>query len=176
MSSLLLLVDGYNVIAPVAAPARDPDSRWLQRERMQLIQRIVSHLDPQVRRRTCVVFDAADPPPDRPDAFEVEGIEVLFAVGYPEADDLLEELISAHTAPKTLTVVSSDQRVQTAARRRGCRIHEAQPWLDDLMEGRFRQPTQSSGAGQGGPTQGSEKPQGTVEPSEIDRWMDEFGF
>jgi predicted RNA-binding protein with PIN domain len=134
MASLLLLIDGYNVVSPVAAPIRG-DARWLQRERTQLLTRLTSHLSSELRNRTCVVFDAANPPPDRPSQFEVDGIEVCFAVDHPEADDLLEEMIRGHHAPKQLAVVSSDRRVQAAARRRGATPFESEDWLDQLLDG-----------------------------------------
>lgn len=134
MASLLLLIDGYNVVSPVAPPTRG-DAGWLQRERTQLLARLTSHLSRDLRDRTCVVFDAANPPPDRPSQFQVEGIEVCFAVDHPEADDLLEEIIRAHHAPKQLAVVSSDRRVQAAARRRGATPFDSQVWLDQLLDG-----------------------------------------
>jgi predicted RNA-binding protein with PIN domain len=175
--SLLLLIDGYNVVAPVAPPSRSPDARWLQRERMQLVDRLVMHLDDDVRKRTCVVFDAANPPPDRPNRFEVNGIDIRFAVGYPEADDLIEELIAAHSAPKTLAVVSSDRRIQVAAKRRGCITFDSQAWLDDLLDGDVHLAiTRRSGAGQGSDENRDAKPTPNVDDDDVDSWMREFGF
>lgn len=175
--SWLLLIDGYNVIAPVAPPAGQHDTRWLQRERRRLIDRLIKHLDPAVRDRTCVVFDAADPPTDRPSQFEIEGIEIRFAVGYAEADDLLEELIAAHSAPKNLAVVSSDGRVKAAARRRGCAVFESQDWLDDLLDGvlSLAQPS-GGGAGQGGGDNAGRQDKPSVASDEVAQWMREFGF
>lgn len=179
--SLILLVDGYNVVAPVAPPGRMPDPHWLQRERDQLLRRLVKHLDDSVRNRTCVVFDSANPPSDRPSEFEVAGIQVRFAVDYPEADDLLEEIIAAHSAPKSLAVVSSDHRVQAAAKRRGSQTFEAQNWLDNLLDGRIGLATPpTGGAGQGsvsGPPggHGSDKPD-AVDNDDVQRWMNDFGF
>ena len=46
------------------------------------------------------------------------GLTVRFAVRYEEADRLIEELIRADSAPRRLVVVSSDHRLQRAARRR----------------------------------------------------------
>lgn len=180
MASLLLLIDGYNVVSPIAPPSRNPDPRWLQRERTLLIDRLVKHLDSETRSRTCVVFDAANPPPDRPSRFVVEGIDVRFAVDYPEADDLLEELIAAHSAPKTLAVVSSDHRVQTAATRRGSKAVDSQIWLDDLLDGRVSLAVKRksrTGQGSGEPAAGidSEKPPESDKP-DVDSWMREFGF
>lgn len=180
--SILLLIDGYNVVAPVAPPSRNRhssagDDRWLQRERFQLIERLVRHLVPAVRDRTCVVFDAANPPRDRPSEFQIEGIDVRFAVGFPEADDLLEEIIAAHSAPKTLTVVSSDRRVQAAARRRGALTVDSQPWLDDLLDGKPRLAvTRYDGEGQGSQQDRADKPAQTVDSDDVQRWLREFGF
>ena len=79
----------------------------------------IEQLDEKLRRRTCVVFDATDPPRDRPHRFDIDHMSVRFAVDYAEADDLLEEIIAQHSAPKQLAVVSSDRRIQVAASRRG---------------------------------------------------------
>ena len=175
--SLLLLIDGYNVLAPVAAPNRDPDGRWLQRERMYLVRRLVEHLTDRQKENTCVVFDAAKPPEGRPSSFLVEGVTVRFAVEYPEADDLLEELIASHTAPRNLMVVSSDHRVQAAAKRRACGFCNSQPWLDDLLDGKIASACKSrDGAGQGRVVEGNEKPNRVVNEQQVDAWLKEFGF
>ncbi len=177
MSSLLLLIDGYNVLAPVAPPSRGSDAAWLQRERTQLIDRLVKGLDPEVRVRTCLVFDAADPPRDRPSEFVVDGLEVMFAVDYPEADDLLEVLIAESSAPKNLAVVSSDNRVRLAASRRGCTVYDSQAWLDDLLDGvaglaggrRLK-----SGQGRG-PSEAEDVAE-CMDQQDVESWMREFGF
>lgn len=173
--SLLLLIDGYNVVAPVAPPGRFPDPQWLQRERNRLVQRLAEGLSAELRSRTCVVFDAANPPADRPPQFVVDELEVRFAVGYPEADDLLEEIIAAHSAPKQLAVVSSDRRVQAAAQRRGAIPFESQAWLDQLLDGRIGLAVAvDHGAGQGrGRT--VDKPH-SLGDEEVQQWLDEFGF
>lgn len=176
--SLLLLIDGYNVVSPVAPPSGKPDPQWLHRERMQLLGRLKSHLDENTRKRTCVVFDAVNPPRDRPSLFDYHGIEVCFAVDYPEADDLLEELIFSHHAPKTLAVVSSDHRVQAAAKRRGSAIFDSKPWLDGLLEGRVGLAAGKGRAGQGSDDLEAEddgKPD-SVDDDDVDGWMKEFGY
>lgn len=133
--SIVLLIDGYNVIGPVAPPSRGATTDWLQVERHRLLDRLVKHLDEPIRSRTLVVFDAKAPPRDRPSRFDHQGIELWFAVDYPEADDLLEEIIVQHPVPKNLTVVSSDHRIQTAARRRRAGCFDADAWMDQLLDG-----------------------------------------
>lgn len=134
--SIVLLIDGYNVIGPVAPPGRGASLDWLAIERQRLLQRLVEHLDEQVRRRTCVVFDAKDAPKQFQSRYQHRGIDVWFAVDYPEADDLLEEIIAHHRAPKTLSVVSSDHRIVVAARKRRAGCFDSAEWLDQLLDGR----------------------------------------
>jgi len=174
--SLLLLIDGYNVVAPVAPPGRGVDPAWLQRERMRLLRRLAERLDDATRARTCVVFDATSPPLDRPSQFAFESIDVRFAVDYREADDLLEELIAAHSAPKQLAVVSSDHRVQAAGKRRGATAYDAQPWLDDLLEGRLKLAASTPGTGIAGGLIEDPKPDTDISQKDLRDWMETFGF
>lgn len=151
--STVLLIDGYNVIGPVAPP-RDfmvsrearkgssgqvgrPDS-WLQVERKRFLDHLAEHLSDLIRERTYVVFDAKNAPRGRAAEAVYQSIQVRYAVEYPEADDLLEELIQNHPTPKHLTVVSSDHRVQVAARRRKAAYFDSDPWYDDVLEGKVR--------------------------------------
>ncbi|WP_182866384.1 NYN domain-containing protein [Rhodopirellula sp. JC639] len=133
--SLLLLIDGYNITQPIG-PAGNADPRWLERDRNVLLRELTNHLSLSVRKKTCVVFDAANPPRDRPSEFVHQEIAVRFAVDYLSADDLLEEIIRTHHTPKRLMVVSSDHRIQIAARRRGAAHFDSQPWMDDLTDGK----------------------------------------
>jgi uncharacterized protein len=175
--SLLLLIDGYNLIAPVAAPSRRPTRDWLHRERNLLLSRLVQKLPPRVRVRCCVVFDAASPPPNVVDQYEFEGIVVRFSVEYPEADDLLEEIIASHSAPKQLCVVSSDHRIQAAAKTRGATTFESQAWLDDLLDGRIGlAPEKRNRAGQGSDSNQKKKPNHIVDQEALGEWMRKFGF
>ena len=140
---------------------------------MRLLERLVQHLDPRVLKRTCVVFDAANPPADRPDQFRFHDMDIRFAIEYPEADDLIEELIAAHTAPKNLAVVSSDHRVQAAAKRRGSLPLDSQPWFDELLDSQVRLAV-SLGEEQGSGS--DEKPTPEIDDQDVEKWMREFGF
>src|SRR5687768_8879589 len=66
--------------------------------------------------RIMVVCDGA-PKPHARDSPE-PGVELLYAGRGVSADDRIEALIEADTAPRRLTVVSSDRAIQKAARRR----------------------------------------------------------
>jgi uncharacterized protein len=140
---MLILIDGYNVIAPLGRQAierlplhRRPSADQLRLQRERLIAQIAAGLGPELAKQTTIVFDASEAPPGLPSLYVDQGITIEFSVGYAEADDRLEELITQHNTPKRLTVVSSDRRVQTAAARRGALAVDSEPWLDLLSEGR----------------------------------------
>lgn len=186
---MLLLIDGYNIAQPVT-PSRNPPPDWLRRAREGLLTTLAKHLDEELRGKTCVVFDAADPPRNRPSTYQYLGIEVRFAVDHVTADDLLEELIRAHHTPKRLMVVSSDHRVQVAAKRRGASSMDSEPWMDHLTDDRVvlaasvqrtgSQSSQRTGSpgefeSDHGAGQGAMKPKVT-DPNEVEQWMKEFGF
>jgi hypothetical protein len=76
-----------------------------------------------------VVFDAKSAPPGVPARQQVFGIEVSFA---PDADERIEELIARESAPRSLTLVSDDRRLQQSARRRGCPVLGCLDYLERL--------------------------------------------
>ena len=53
---------------------------------------------------------------------EYQGLQIRYAVHDAQADDLIEKLIQHHSAPRQLTVISDDHRIQQAARRRQCTV------------------------------------------------------
>lgn len=127
-----ILVDGYNLLhaSGVFGGVRGP--RGFEASRRALLDEIARLLG-EVARTTTVIFDAADAPPGLPDRLIHEGIAVRFARGYDSADALIEELIDEHQAPTALTVVSSDNRVMAAARRRRAKPVESDAWFASLL-------------------------------------------
>ena len=178
LTRCVLLIDGYNVIAPVAPPGRASDPRWLERERNLLLNRLGSHLPEKVRSLTCVVFDASRPPLGVEDHYRQDGLTVLFAVNYPEADDLLEEIIGSVFSPKRLCVVSSDHRIQAAAARRAATVFDSELWIDDLVDGRVKLApgilSKMSGPTQENPTPDRKNISEYPSPEEVNQWLDEF--
>ncbi len=185
---MLILIDGYNVIAPVAPPGKNPAPDWLHRERMTLIDRLANQLAPQLAAQTCVVFDAPSRTQrstgtDTDGTFRLRQIEVRFAVNHAEADDLIEELIALHSSPKRLTVVSSDHRLQAAAKRYGATAFDSQPWLDALLDGRMLlaiawPPAQRDGIGPADDhgLAGDAEKSDALDDTTVQQWMQAFGI
>ncbi|MDA0817186.1 MAG: NYN domain-containing protein, partial [Planctomycetota bacterium] len=112
-----ILIDGYNLLhaAGVFGETRGPGG--FEASRRALLEALARLLG-DARDKATVVFDATDAPPGLPARSLHDGIQVVFARDYPSADALIEDMIEAHNAPTSLTVVSADNRVIAAARRR----------------------------------------------------------
>jgi predicted RNA-binding protein with PIN domain len=125
---MALLIDGYNLLNATGIGAGEGKGSTLHRARLALLNFLARVLDPREAAHTTVVFDAQASPPGLPKVFVHHGLTVRFAARHVDADSLIEELILADTAPRRLTVVSSDHRVQRAARRRGARAVDSDVW------------------------------------------------
>jgi hypothetical protein len=110
-----------------------------------LLDFLVAALPPKLLARTVVVFDAVQAPPGLPSEFDHRGLAVRFARRGGTADELLEELIAAEPDPRNLLVVSSDHRVQRAARQRGAGYTDSEPWYAELSSGLSGQHAPSPG-------------------------------
>jgi predicted RNA-binding protein with PIN domain len=168
-----LLIDGYNLMYSAGLLPRGIGPGTLERARRALINLLLRHLPAEQVARTVLVFDAKDAPPDVPSEQQVGGLRVLFARDHAEADDLIEQLIRQESAPRRLLVVTSDQRLRTAARRRRARAVKSEDWLDQLeRDAAARRPT---GPAQPAPPPPPRKEQ-TLSDEETAAWLQEFGL
>lgn len=133
-----LLIDGYNLMYAAGIVGAGRGAGGLERSRAALIRFVGDSLGPAERGRAVVVFDAAGAPPGLPSSMFMHGVAVRFAKGYRDADELLEELIAADNSPRWLTVVSSDHRIQRAARRRRATAVDSDVWYDSVLRKRNR--------------------------------------
>jgi predicted RNA-binding protein with PIN domain len=132
-----LIIDAYNLIhaANILGSGVGPGS--LERARQALLNFLVESLPVKEKADCAVVFDAGqDAPPGLPNEYVHEGLKVYFSRGWDSADAMIEQLIADHTAPRDLTVVSSDHRVQRAARRRRARTVDADVWHAEVCRQR----------------------------------------
>ena len=162
---MALLIDGYNLLHVTGIFGKGRGAGGLQRSREALLRFLAASIDAKERDRTTIVFDASDAPPGLPRRLTHDGMTVHFAAQHADADALIEELIERDDAPKSLLVVSSDHRIQRAARRRRARFIDSDQW--------YRQILQARQAGNR-PRQGPEKPTGELSEIEIDYWLKEF--
>lgn len=160
------LIDGYNVMHAAGLMARKFGPDGFQKARTRFLNDLVAWLDPVDVHMTTVVFDANDGPGHLASSTLHKGITVYFAVSEDSADEKIEDLIAAHPSPKSLTVVSSDHRIQRAANRKKARVLSADAFLTQLDTAKERKRA---------PAKVREVPRAeipTVEESEF--WLEEF--
>lgn len=162
-----LLIDGYNLLNVVGIVGTGRGPRWLEQARTALLNFLVESLDPADLPHAIVVFDAREAPPGLPRVTEHRGLAIRFAPREEDADTLIEDLIRRESAPRRLTVVSSDHRLQRAAHRRRAKAIDSDVWYAELI--RQRQQRHVAVA------QGPERPNVPLLAEDVDYWVRQFG-
>lgn len=164
---MALLIDGYNLLHATGIFGKGTGPGGFQRSREALLRFLAASLDERDRKQATIIFDANDVPPGLPETTMQADMTVRYARDYPDADSLIEELISSHDAPRNLLVVSSDHRIQRAARRRRAAFVDSERWYSELWQQRVKQRTSQK-------RRIPEKPMRELTADEIDYWVQEF--
>jgi hypothetical protein len=132
-----ILIDGYNLIFAWGWMPANQSPQATEAARIKLYQKLAQLIPTYMRGQVLIVFDYKSPAGSRKvRSLESEaqqaGFQVRFAHDYPDADTLIEELIRREIAPKRLVVVSTDQRLRTAAQRRKARSIRSEEFLDEI--------------------------------------------
>ncbi len=146
---MAILIDGYNLLHATGIVGRGIGPGGLERSRLALVNFLAESIDPAELPHTTIVFDARQTT-GLPQVIEHRGVRVRFAVQHDAADDLIEELIRADSAPRRLVVVSSDHRLQRAARRRRAKAIDSDVWYAELVLARRERHEASPGAAPSG--------------------------
>jgi len=112
-----------------------------------------------------IIFDGTGPP-DKGGFDNISNLEVFFAGLGTDTDTVIEDKIRVSTAPKRLTIVSSDRRLRTAAHTRKATSIKSDVFWNDLQKQLSRKRPVKE------PT---EKRQGLNE-GETEQWLEFFGF
>lgn len=156
----MLIIDGYNLLRAIQAGCDEYPS--ITDSQMCALLSSFARLK---KDKAKIVFDGIGPP-DKTPLKNIARVEVMFSGQYKEADDIIEQLIIANTAPKLLTVVSSDRRIRAAAKKRKAASPGSLEFWQTLVKelskpGKIREPR--------------EKLTG-ISDGETDHWLKEFGL
>lgn len=151
-----ILVDGNNVMGALAAECVDAGRSML----CGLLERFAE----RVEGRVTVVFDG--PPRRGESAQQAEPSRVTVLYGADRtADDVVIDHLRADSAPRRLTVVSSDRQIRREARKRRCRIVRAEPFARWLLAP-APEPSQ--------PDEPPAKLHGLADEDDAARWLEQF--
>jgi predicted RNA-binding protein with PIN domain len=163
-----LIIDGYNLLNEVGIVGRGAGPGGLERARLALLNFLAESLDPKEIAKTAVVFDSREAPWGLPRTVLHRGLSVKFASKYPDADCLIEELIEQETSPRRLTVVSSDHRLQRAARRRRARAVDSDVWYAEILYARRERQDRSQ-------EKAPDRPPVPLLAEDVEYWLEQFG-
>ena len=152
------LIDGYNLLRMIEKLYDNDitDARMCQ---------IVARYLRRIKDTGQIIFDGIGPP-DKTGMLGIMNLEVIFTGTNIDADTVIEEKIKTNTAPKRLSIVSSDIRIRKAARSRNA----ADIRSDDFWNQLDKQINKKRAI--------KEPPQkrlGLTE-SETEQWLDIFGL
>lgn len=97
-------------------------------------------------------------------------VEIIYAGGGKDADTLIETIVGASSAPRFLCVVSSDRRIQQAARKRRAKVISSDVFLHRLnLDANRRSPS---------PLRAPRhlKPDGPIQSPDVKKWLRRFGI
>lgn len=163
-----IIIDGYNVLHAAGRFLSRDTPGGLEQDRRDLLRHVSQRLTPRERRRTTVVFDARDrsafPTPPHKEA----ELWVVFADRDGDADETIERLIRKNSAPRRLCVVSSDHRLQKAARRRRATYLDSDVFLSRLARRASRTEQRDE------ESEPTAKHTGGLPASEVEAWLRVF--
>jgi len=152
------VVDGNNLLHALAAVGADVGRGGL-----------CGLLEPLAKaERVEVVFDGHSPREGVARPIARGAVRVTFSGGR-SADDVVLERVDNATAPRRLTVVSTDREIRRGARRRRCRGVTSEQFARQLLAGA------SQGREPPKPAEPTEKRQG-ISGKDTDYWLREFGL
>jgi predicted RNA-binding protein with PIN domain len=155
-----LIIDGNNLLQSIKKSGEDFESLTAGR-----LCRIISRYLRLAGEKGEIVFDGTGPP-DKSEFDNINDLEVFFAGRATDADTVIEDKIRISTAPKRLTVVSSDRRLRSAARTRKAAAVKADVFWNDIQK-RLSQKKKAK--------EPAEKRRGLTE-GETQKWLEFFGL
>ena len=159
------LIDGHNLVFAMKNSGDQLEGVPVQHT-AQLLCKVLQEYMHRRRERAVIYFDGTGPH-DRRFYNNFTNIDVYFSGLEYEADDFIVGDVEADSGPKSLVVVSTDRKVRDAAKRRNATVIESHEFWCDMVEeiNKPRRKTIEPGAKRKG-----------ISPSEVDGWMEVFGF
>jgi len=97
------------------------------------------------------------------------GVELVYAGPGRTADDVIIELVNCDSAPRRLTVVSNDNQIRKAARRRRAKVMDCDQFISQLLSW-----LSEGGRGEASPDDKSGAT--TLDKQQVRQWLETFGL
>ena len=156
----MIIIDGHNLLHAI----HKVDEGYESISDVQLCW-IVSRYLKLTGERGEIIFDGTGPR-DKSGFDNISNLEVFFAGLHSDTDTVIEDKIKASTAPKRLTIVSSDRRLRKAARARKAISIKSDVFWNNVQKqlSRKRPPREPAAKRRG------------LSESETKQWLEFFGL
>lgn len=156
----MVIIDGHNLLHSIAKISDDSSSIG----DLKLCW-IISRYLKAIGDKGEIIFDGTGPR-DKSQYDNIANLEVFFAGLGTDADTVIEDKIRADSAPRRLSIISSDRRLRDAARTRKATAIKSEIFWDSLQK-QLRQKKQVK--------EPEAKRSGLTE-SETKQWLNIFGI
>ncbi len=156
----MIIIDGHNLLHSIVKLSDEAESI----NDVQLCW-IISRYLRAIRKQGEIIFDGTGPR-DKSQFDNIANLEVCFAGLGKDADTVIENKIKANTAPKRLSIVSSDRRLRDAARSRKATAVKSEIFWDNLQKQLKRKK----------PVKEPEAKRVGLSESETKQWLEFFGI
>lgn len=124
--SLNYLLDGYNIIHHLPAPAPEK----FEDDKERLVRLIETHRPHGSSRNTItVIFDGYPPGAGR---IESAVVKIIFSQG-ESADDCIKKIVFKSALKKNIVVVTNDRDIKFSVRAQGCRVLSVEEFLSKIV-------------------------------------------
>jgi len=156
----MFIIDGHNLLHAILKA----DEQFAPVSDVELCRAVAEYFS-QIGESGEIIFDGTGPP-EKTGFENIRRLEVYFAGLGTDADTIIEDKIIASSAPKGLTIVSTDRRLREAAKVRKATSVRAEVFWADLHKhmSKKRPPKEPSGKRRG------------LSESETKHWLEIFGI
>ena len=160
LAFMLFLIDGYNLLW--SAHTSDEDAQSLTD--LDLC-RLVSDYIRIKKAKGQIVFDGIGPP-DKKIFDSITSLEVIFTGKASDADTVIINKIRTYSAPKHLTVITSDRKIRDAASVKKVILVKSEEFLEQMLKqlSRRKRPVEPAAKRRG------------ISDAETEHWLKVFGF
>ena len=156
----MIIIDGHNLLHSIANIGKDQEP-FTDAQLCWIISRYLK----AIRKKGEIIFDGTGPR-DKTPFDNIANLEVFFAGLGSDADTIIENKIKAYSAPRRLSVISSDRRLRDAARARKATAVKSEVFWDNLQKQlRRKKPIKEPEAKRSGLTE-----------CETKQWLEFFGI
>ena len=154
-----VIIDGHNLLWAVANTEEDKAITDV------VLCRILDSYFGLVSQNAEIIFDGIGPP-DKTEFNNVRNLAITFSGRRTDCDTVIEQMILVSTAPKLLTIVSSDRRLRDAASARKANSIKSEDFWDEVIKRISRQKTVKEPPGK----------RGGLTEAETQLWLKTFGI